>query len=174
MDTLWYAVDRQGHVAAFWTSENGHLPEGAASDEELSEPSLTATRDDRRRLFSYEYGEDYGPLLPYDRSHVPALPLHVDELPPAVRNRIKQLRFDTLDFADSERLQPLEFFPCVFSYDPGAYLCADGETVRPVPGREDEFVAFCQELRINDPELARRLHFEGPEPPGGGRKKGGR
>jgi hypothetical protein len=36
MDTMWYAVDRNGHVAAFWSSEAGAVP-GAVGD---VEPSL--------------------------------------------------------------------------------------------------------------------------------------
>ena len=42
MDTIWYAVDEAGHVAALLTGENGSLPDGAASGQLLDDLGLVA------------------------------------------------------------------------------------------------------------------------------------
>jgi hypothetical protein len=175
MDTDWYAVDRHGHVGVFSTGENGHLPTGAAGGGRLREelarllhlPPDAAWGDPeevgpRLGVFFYDYGEGYGPLGPYLRSVAPQQPLHVDQLPPALRRDCKQVCFGDVSFAQSECVQPLEFFECRFWYNPPAYLCADGRTVRPVPGRQDEFAVWCRELQEEFPEIARQLRFEGP------------
>ena len=61
-------------------------------------------------------------------------------------------------------MQPLEFFRCFYWYEESrvAYLCADGKTVRPIPGMEGRFAAFVRQLRLDDPGWAGRLTFEGP------------
>lgn len=43
-----------------------------------------------------------------------------------------------------------------------AYLCADGKTVRPVPGREGAFAAFVRTYREESPKDAARFVFDGP------------
>jgi hypothetical protein len=178
MDTLWYAIDRSGHVGHFSTGENGHLPEGAEQGYEVlpelyrarlpgEEPALDA-EDPRLGLFVYTYSEGYSPPnRPYERAYAPEKPLHVDELQPGLRARLKRLRFEALDFARSELVQPLEFFPCSFWYDSGVYLCGDGRTVRPVPGQEHEFAQICQSIREQFPELAGHFRFEGHGVEGG-------
>jgi hypothetical protein len=74
---------------------------------------------------------------PYGRQQQPTQPLHVDQLPPALRNQLKQVCFDTLSFADSPYVQPVEHTPCE-SWE-SAWLDATGKRVRPLPGREDDY-----------------------------------
>jgi hypothetical protein len=40
MDTIWYAVDRDGHIAVFDSGEDGAVPQVAAPDEEEEETTL--------------------------------------------------------------------------------------------------------------------------------------
>jgi hypothetical protein len=190
MDTTWYAVDGSGHVAFFETGEDGHAP-AAARDEALVMELWRLRGGDTEEwhedeemagklgVFFYDSPESGEMLIPYDRVVAPDKPLHVDELPPGLRTKWKRIRFDTIAFAESEKVQPLEFVECVSWGEYVAYLCADGETVRPVPGQEKGFAAFCRMLLRDRPEFARGLRFEGPgaggrKPPGKGRKKGGR
>jgi hypothetical protein len=49
---------------------------------------------------------------PYGREEVPLLPLHVDQLPPAIRQQLKQCRFDEVSFAETAHIQPAEFVAC--------------------------------------------------------------
>lgn len=48
MDTYWYAVDRDGHVAAFFTGETGPYPEDACIDSGLSTDQTMIERLARR------------------------------------------------------------------------------------------------------------------------------
>jgi hypothetical protein len=180
MDTDWYAVDRSGHVAVFCTGENGHVPEGAGDDTvlrdwwQLRHPGVdpeqyyewdTDGAAARLGFFCYSHDESYEVLSTYSRDAAPDAPLHLDELPPDLRRRCKLVRFDALDFAQSPRVQPQEFFACTAWYTGHvAYLCGDGKTVRPMPGKEAEFAEFCQQLQAQNPEWAARLRFEGPTP----------
>jgi hypothetical protein len=185
MDTTWFALDGQGHVARFTSGENGHVPEAAPAEESLdpdpleelwalrhgSDPSegrpeyLDEPKEvTRLGLFYYDYNEEFDPIGTYSRGPAPENPLHVDQLPPHLRKLVKQVRFEDVRFAEAERVQPLEEYDCVYWYeaDRVAYLCADGVTVRPIPGREGRFEGFCQTYRAENPEEAQRLRFEGP------------
>jgi hypothetical protein len=104
-------------------------------------------------------------LKPYHLIRTPARPLHLDELPPELRGRCKRIRFENLNFATSQWLQPLEQYPCDYRYkaERVAYLCNDGKTVRPIPGREQDFPAFCQEFRKQFPDQIMNLIFEGAD-----------
>jgi hypothetical protein len=174
-DTIWFAVDANGHVAVLDSGENGHVAAGAPDADASNvlgdlaygppgEPWPSDRAQARRGLFVYDYDERDDPIWPYKRRAVPDAPLHVDQLPPEVRELLKRARFDGVDFSQSERFQPLEFVECVFCYqgERAAYLCADGRTVRPIPGAEDRFGEFCEALRARDPEAARAWRFEGP------------
>ena len=69
--------------------------------------------------------------------------VHVDELPPRVRQVLGELRFDTLDFSETKIFQPVELTECG-TWDP-AYLTSDGKTVKPVPGREKDYKEFVKD-----------------------------
>jgi len=260
MDTHWFAVDRDGHVAAFWSGEAGAVPlkalagEGAADVEErvrellpageavhdlrgrampggapeglmsrawtgqfpvlLFLTSLDPVRDalDRgeavelaategkavlfRRLddealkrylglpecqascnvFASEEGEDpslarfgfyeYRHLTdnwisgPYGREAIPRRPLHIDELPPELRRRVGNLRFDNLRFADTLHLQPVEHARCD-SWE-SAYIDVTGKHIRPIPGKEGQYGEAYEQLSdIGD-------QFQVEPPPEGG------
>jgi hypothetical protein len=174
MDTQWYAVDQEGHVAVFVTGENGHVPTTARDDDVLWQlQQLRQPQTERQQaedlapefgFFGYEYDMSWhGAVAPYYRSIVPQNPLHIDELPPELRRRCKAVRFEAMTFAHSELVQPLDFVACHFwGTWQTAYLCGDGKTVRPVPGKESDFAEFCREARADDPDWAAQVVFESP------------
>jgi hypothetical protein len=178
MDTLWFAVDDAGHVGVFDTGEEGHVPEGANDagnliadlmerrypQEELSWEAEELA--EKLGVYYFDYDGDYAtePIAPYRRSAAPASPLHVDQLPPAVRRQAGRLLLRDVDFARCDLVQPLEQVSCIFWSDEElAYLCGDGKTVRPIPGKEDRFAEFCKQFRQANPEEASKLVFEVPE-----------
>ncbi len=179
MDSSWYAVDKDGNVALFHTGAGGAVPEHAYSpeaaefaneldDEGREELGLAADAaiDPRqlpsdKQVFVYETGPmDEALAERYQRKRVPKKPIHVDELWPAVRDAIGRVRFDGLSFSETKVFQPVELTPCA-TWDP-AYLAGDGQTVKPVPGREEEYATFYQEYRADFSELTVE------EPPGEG------
>jgi hypothetical protein len=177
MDTWWFAVDERGQVAVFDTNENGPVPPNEPTEtweaiEEALPPELDGLPGESlaawyaaRGITYYEYQEDYGGLVRlYERAdEAPATPLHVDQLPLAVRRLRQLVCFAGVRFDHDETLQALEFFPCRL-YSEGyqvAYLCADGVTVRPVPGREDDFADFVANYRERHPDRAAKLRFDG-------------
>jgi hypothetical protein len=109
-------------------------------------------------------GSDQVLIGRYSRLVVPKDPIHVDQLPPALRNNCKTIRFEQATFADEKHLQPLDDHPCIMWNDEGtiAYLSADGKTVRATPGHEHPFADFCAKLQEEYPEFAAKLRFEAP------------
>ncbi len=193
MDTTWFAVDRDGHVGAFFSDETGVVPR-AARDCDLAEvlSLLTGIPEDvfdgmlgdldeeaaRLGIFggSFKSWDEYSVLsilASYTLEHRPALPLHVDQLPPRFRALAKRIRFDRLRFPDLARVQPLEHVECQFwpNIADVAYLAGDGVTVRPLPGQEGRFAAYCDELRREHPDQAARLRFAGPSGDANARQK---
>jgi hypothetical protein len=235
MDTVWFAVDRDGHVAFFDSGEAGAVPETAAEDvnlapvrgsrpadeivydlqgcllpgreapaghhirltrdeepwvllfldsadavrEELAAGSARALaarvgvavsferlpRDVAARLhdagrclgcfYSYEAGvvrtnPERDPAAlglfvydhlcenwtsgPYGRVRIPRAPLHIDQLPPAVREQVLRVRFQTLCFQDTPHIQPVEHMQCN-SWEQD-YLTADGKERRDMATHE--------------------------------------
>jgi hypothetical protein len=187
MDTFWFATDRDGRVAMFFSGEDGAVPAdsratnhlellellaGDPSAEELDFDNLQAQA---ARLGLFCYSLDPDPEIPlqgtYRLDQLPSQALHVDSLPPAFRSPIKAIRFDNLRFADAAQLQPVEHVECAFwvGEHAVAFLAADRVTVRPIPGREGRFAAFCEQLRREYPQKTAGLRFEGlpgPEEPG--------
>jgi hypothetical protein len=176
MDTLWFAVDAAGHVGVFDSDQPGHVPEGVedATDVIAELWQRRFGHDDiywegedlsaKLGVFYFEYDEDFGSglIAPYRRSAVPESPsLHVDQLPPAVRQEANQLHFAGIDFASCSLVQPLEQVRCSLWSDwVPAYLCSDGKTIRPLPGMEDRFAEFCTHFRQANPEEAKKYMFE--------------
>ena len=177
MDTTWYAVDLDGHVAVFETGENGHAPierfEGyfldslaAAVRGDTPVDGESEFRDNEELAseigcFTYDYSEGYDPIEAYTRMLVPENPLHVDQLPPDLRKGFKQVRFP-IRFREMKWLQPIEHFPCEFWYDERVcYVLSDGKTVRPFPGKESGFAEAIRQFREDDPVGAARYTYEG-------------
>jgi hypothetical protein len=148
MDTTWYAIDRDGHVASFSSGEAGAVPVAAlAAIRSPASAVLDRAWWDDPGLFHYEHARRFeepwqlaegdlwvtdGPRLsgPYIRDAAPVHPLHVDQLPPNLRAFLATTRFAGLSFADEQALQPAEHFPCA-SEQP-EYLTLAGER-RPFP-----------------------------------------
>jgi hypothetical protein len=93
----------------------------------------------------------------YLREDSPDRPLRIGQLPTEVREAIEKVRFSDLRFSETETIQPIHAFPC--SSWESAYLDPDGVTVRPIPGREEDF---------NPQDWADDPRFR-VEPPGGTR-----
>jgi hypothetical protein len=176
MDTIWYAVDEAGHLAAFITGENGSVPTGTESWRllhDLYERTFGADPNDRpdsdeagRRLGIYQYWyNDHMPLenieVRYHRDRDGDPLLHIDQLPPDLRARWKRFRFPGVRFSEAEFLQPYEFFQCE-SYDVDAigYLAADGKTIRPIPGKEEVYREVVAAWREDPPEGLNGYRFE--------------
>jgi hypothetical protein len=108
----------------------------------------------------YEYGHITENWIsgPYGREVLPERPLHVDQLPPDLRDRIDGPRLP-LCFAEAPRIQPVELAECA-SWEP-AYLDVTGRHIRPLPGKEDEYAEVYNDLtQISGTDF----HVE---PPGG-------
>jgi hypothetical protein len=119
-------------------------------------------------LFSYK--QLLGDWLPgpYGRQRSPVSPVHIDQLPSELRKTIGQVRFESLCFAQTLYLQPIEHMACEAMN--AGYLTADGQTVRPVPGHEADYPAFYEEFLSEAPGgAAKRLRIE--RPPGRRRKR---
>jgi hypothetical protein len=100
--------------------------------------------DDRRRL--------------YERLAQPRRLLHIDQLPPALRQQIAQVRYRSLCFADTPSVLPLAHH-AVLAYWP-AYLDAATRTIRPVPGHERGYADVYEKIR----EEARRMGWDIDKP----------
>jgi len=83
---------------------------------------------------------------PYGRERIPARPLHIDQLPPGLRQSLKEATLPDVSFAETVHIQPAEHWPCG-SWE-AAWLGLDGKA-RAFPGRE----ADVEELRANFPDL---------------------
>jgi hypothetical protein len=123
----------------------------------------------RLGLFCYSHRDYWEVDLQGDYQLIrpPETPLHVDSLPPRFRKLARQNRLSRVHFPDTESVQPLEHFACRFFPDEDAvaavaYVASDGVTLRPVPGREGEFAAFCEALWRDHPEQMAEFRFEGP------------
>ncbi|HEY7312694.1 MAG TPA: hypothetical protein VH643_25235 [Gemmataceae bacterium] len=102
-------------------------------------PDLTA-----RGLFSYSHLTDNWISGPYGRVRRPAQPIHVDQLPPRIREAVKAMRFDALSFAETPHVQPIEHVECE-SWE-SAYMDVTGKHIRPIPGKEKEYAAHYDEM----------------------------
>jgi hypothetical protein len=184
MDTVWYAVDADGHVAYFHSGENGCVPVIAGTNDDAVRawlrtqiPGATSDEEfypeegDYAEGGLFTYGSEAGVgwyVAGYKKGRSPEVPLHIDQVSPAVRAVFKQLHIDGIRFADSSRLQPLEFGPCHLydEWDRTGYIASDGVTVRPIPGKErgflEDYETHREEIQQDKPERLERLHFELP------------
>jgi hypothetical protein len=180
MDTVWYAVDAEGHVAFFHSGEEGCVPVNGVLNDDVVLDWLRARIPGIPRefypeesdfadggLFTYGSGDPWdGIVAPYEQNLAPLNPVHIDQVPPAVRDIFRRLRFDGISFRDSQVVQPLECWPCdIYVEDDTGYLAADGATVRALPGKERHFLEDCElrhEAMQRNPELFQGLRFELP------------
>jgi hypothetical protein len=175
MDSSWYAVDQAGNVALFITGAGGAMPNGAYSPEAadymeevdpeereelgIGEAVSAEELPDQEHLFVYETGRlDEALAERYERRQVPKQPLHIDQLPPRVREAVGRVCFDGLDFRKADVFQPVELTECS-TWD-AAYLAGDGKTVKPAPGRAGEYVQFLENYRADLAQFG--LTFEEP------------
>jgi hypothetical protein len=163
MDTTWFAVDRDGHVAVFDSGEAGAVPvEGYNEDwapilDELTKAAgglaLDADDDDAwadrpnrlaaMGLFFYTHEEfENGLAGPYDRTGVPETPMPGHQVP---RGLLKQMVSFDGSFADTERLQPVEHWHSDAWSE--AWVSVDGKHVTCVPGHEDEYAKHFDDLK---------------------------
>jgi hypothetical protein len=176
MDSHWFAVDRDGNVAYFVSGEEGAVPAGVGQHADpveewfiaLLSPEapgreylyLDTTNADFVGLFAYDH-DDYGWInQPYQRVGEPAQPLHIDQLPPAIRDAVSRVRFPSLSFAEAMRLQPCEKLPCDTYPGVCAYLTAEGGIVRAVPGRESAYREEYEAIKEDLPEEMRGYRFD--------------
>src|SRR5262245_47215886 len=120
MDTEWFAVDRDGHVALFISGENGPVPLSVPergtnihdvphrdvldvlrsltgkprTPEEEAAHGLDMDEAVRLGMFIYVHSQDSDYFLdPYSRGEMPGQPVHIDQLPPLVRAWFQEARF---------------------------------------------------------------------------------
>jgi hypothetical protein len=98
----------------------------------------------RMGLFRYSHTCENWISGPYERSGRPARPLRIDEVPPEFRTCFEGMRFETLGFAETKEIQPVDHGPCQ-SWE-SAYLALDRKTVRPIPGQEEDYRNAYEEL----------------------------
>jgi hypothetical protein len=187
MDTDWFAVDRDGRVGYFSSGENGPVPVGQRSDADLEELVVNHLRaaagqpglsDDDWFLaqdeayltslgifvFTHPHASEW--VEPYARGPGAGRPVHVDQLPPHVRDQCRRVRFP-ISFAEVEGLQPCEFVECShWGYSAG-YVCGDGKTLRAFPGHEEELRRLWATYCRNPWAQERGLRVEGDEGPPG-------
>jgi hypothetical protein len=82
---------------------------------------------------------------PYGREMCPVKPIHFNELPADIRERLKWMRFDGLSFRDTPHIQPIEHAPCE-SWE-NAFMDVTGKRVSPIPGKEAEYSETYEELK---------------------------
>jgi hypothetical protein len=121
------------------------LPEFRGSDnlffdeDEEGTPRLPA----QYGIFEYCHLTENWISGPYGRERVPALPLHIDQLPPRLRENLGQLRLEGVRFTETPYLQPVEHTECA-SWE-SAWLDVTGQRIRPIPGKEEEYAEAYEE-----------------------------
>jgi hypothetical protein len=118
-----------------------------------------------RGLFYYAHLTENWISGPYGRQRNPTQPLHIDQLPPHVREALQAMRFESLCFADTPHIQPIEHAPCK-SWE-ASYVDVGYTTIRPIPGQESGYGPWHKERA----EFYKDLHIE--PPPGKSTKSSG-
>jgi hypothetical protein len=181
----WYATDAVGHVAVFSAAEGGARPRELPLRIELTEflrrlksGHLSEQEEETLRyyydetlvlaadagLYVYElFRTNIHFLDPYNRTYAPAAPRRVEELPPRLRRIALEVRLDRVQFGDSPCLQPVELLACEAEDLVVGYLTADGRRMRPFPGREAAYRAYCLPRRESLQLQRKGVDFEGLE-----------
>jgi hypothetical protein len=117
-------------------------------------------------LYDYRHPAENWIALPYGREMLPSRPLHIDELPPDLRDQVGQLRFATLRFADTIHIQPCAT-ENVVCWESG-YLTADGRTIRPIRGNylnaEPSYEEFYQRMIGAERPWLKGITIDPPRP----------
>jgi hypothetical protein len=117
-------------------------------------------------LFRYSHLCENWISGPYGLFEMPDRPVHVDQLPPRLREAVGQFRFPSLCFGQAPHIQPIEHRPCV-SWD-AAYLTGDGLTIRPhVQNEIDQEMSYAELYRdwTGTPrDWLAGIHIEPPPP----------
>jgi hypothetical protein len=152
MDTRWFAIDAEGHIGYFISLEAGAVPKlargGDSNDDRAFEAldqltGLAPVGPPRRGeygmidpaslgLFVYRHDDRFENWIsgPYFRERAPSSALHVDQLPPALRDYVSRMLLDCLTFREESRIQPVELTPCD-SWQ-SEFVTLDGEQ-KPMP-----------------------------------------
>jgi hypothetical protein len=117
------------------------------AEHEEDDPEAAAAR---LGLFLYTHPWGDAPAGPYGRAEQPQQAIHVDQLPPELRQLALRVRFEDLSFPRAPHIQPLEFTDC--DTMGGAWLSQDGKTIRPVPGNDGDYRDEYEYYR-NNPDL---------------------
>src|SRR5262249_10191179 len=90
----------------------------------------------------------------YQRVAVPKRPLHLDQLPPKLRQNFAKCALPTTDFAMEEELQVVALVACDLYWDEAVGCFAPGhKEIRPIPGKEKEYQAALRSLRQENPDF---------------------
>jgi hypothetical protein len=108
-----------------------HYRPDPASGEENEERSAD------HGLFEYGHLCENWIAGPYGREEVPVNPVHVDQLPPRLREAVRAMTFPNLSFAETPHIQPIEHVPCT-AWDSESYRTVDGQTLPMPQGAEDD------------------------------------
>lgn len=151
MDSSWFMVDDDGHIAEFGSGEEGARPEVGSNDGFYAAmAAIAATGIERayveernvrdgeppyeddvfhRGVYSYTNERDYrSAIQPYWRTTRPLRPLTVDELPAGVREQC--VRLEGVRFEEAPLLQPFELLPCITYSNQALLSVEDWEFIR--------------------------------------------
>jgi hypothetical protein len=87
--------------------ESGELIEGRFVDSIAEAPRLIGA-------YGFRHGARHENWIsgPYERTHVPARSLRLEDVPPALLQTVTTVRFDALRFSELAAIQPVEQTPC--------------------------------------------------------------
>jgi hypothetical protein len=100
-------------------------------------------------LYVYRHLTDNWISGPYGRQMIPGQPLHIDQLPHALRASLGALRLENVRFAQAPLIQPVEHVPCA-SWESG-WLDVNFKRIRPIPGREAEYAEHYEDYYSDTP-----------------------
>jgi len=102
--------------------ENGQILSGREVGDENS------TSDGFASLFGlFVYVQDSGAPLPYTKTGEPIVPLCLEDLPEHLQDAISWTWFDRLEFADSNKIQPIEHMRCDTWYGDKWWIDTEGQ-----------------------------------------------
>lgn len=128
-----------------------------APEDEQADDEDAIRRPAPRGLYAYTHATDNWIAGPYVLEAKPAAPLRAEQLPEEVREAA--VRFDG-SFDEAPAIQPMNVWPS--EAWGAAWLDQDGKTVRPVPGREDDYPEDVEGLRDDPAYVVEGLPADAP------------